>query len=138
MRLATGSSWLSAECADLVNINLNYPIIIFVCASCVIGARREIVNLIGNVHAKIDSVVMDVIKTEPEVDPLAVQPCDDAVKEETDPSPDEGSLLDLNIIKIKEECVDDSYNRTSEIKLEEIILPNNFSVVKCEAKSSVH
>ncbi|KAJ4425659.1 hypothetical protein ANN_27855 [Periplaneta americana] len=77
---------------------------------------------------------MDVIKTETEVDPLAVLPCDDAVKEETDLSPDEGSLLDLNIIKIKEECVDDSYNRTSEIKLEEIILPNNFSVVKCEAK----
>ncbi|XP_069673318.1 uncharacterized protein [Periplaneta americana] len=77
---------------------------------------------------------MDFMKTESEVDPLTVQPCDDAGKEEADPSPDEENLLDLNVTKIKEEYVDDSYNHTSKIKFEEIILPNNFPVVKCEAE----
>ncbi|KAJ4425500.1 hypothetical protein ANN_27694 [Periplaneta americana] len=78
--------------------------------------------------------VMDAIKTEPEVDPLAVQPCDDTIKEEENPSPDEGNLFDLHVTKIKEENLDDSYNHTSEIKFEEIILPINFPVVKCEAE----
>ncbi|XP_069673282.1 uncharacterized protein [Periplaneta americana] len=31
---------------------------------------------------------MDAIKTEPEIDPLAVQPYDDAIREEENPSPD--------------------------------------------------
>ncbi|XP_069669983.1 uncharacterized protein [Periplaneta americana] len=78
------------------------------------------------------SVVMDVIKTEPEVDPLSVQSCDVAVKEEASPSPDEGTLLDLT--RIKEEFVDESYNLTSEIKYEEILFPNNFPVMKCETE----
>ncbi|XP_069669538.1 zinc finger protein 664-like isoform X1 [Periplaneta americana] len=80
---------------------------------------------------------MDAIKTEPEVDPLTVQSCDDAVKEETNSSPDEGNLLDLHVTKIKEECVDDSYNHTSEIKFEEIILSNNFPIVKSEAEEEL-
>ncbi|KAJ4425689.1 hypothetical protein ANN_27885 [Periplaneta americana] len=76
-------------------------------------------------------LVMDAIKAEPEVDPLAVQPCDDAIKEEESPSTDEGNLLDLHVTRIKEECVE----KSCEIKFEEITLPNNFPVVKCEAKS---
>ncbi|KAJ4425935.1 hypothetical protein ANN_27561 [Periplaneta americana] len=44
-------------------------------------------------------------------------------------------LLDLNVTGMKEECVDDSYDHTSEIKFEEILLPNNFPVVKCEVES---
>ncbi|XP_069672966.1 zinc finger and BTB domain-containing protein 14-like [Periplaneta americana] len=77
---------------------------------------------------------MDAIKMEPEVDPLAVQPCDDAIKQEENPSSDEGNSLDLHVTKIKEEYVDDSYDHTSEIKSEEIVLSNNFPVVKCEAE----
>ncbi|XP_069673403.1 zinc finger protein 664-like isoform X2 [Periplaneta americana] len=76
---------------------------------------------------------MDAIKTEPDVDPLAVQPCDDAIKEEENTSPDEGNLLDLHVTKIKKEYLDDTYNRT-EIKFEEIILPINFPMVKREAE----
>ncbi|XP_069670158.1 zinc finger protein 239-like isoform X4 [Periplaneta americana] len=75
---------------------------------------------------------MAAIKMEPEVDPLAVQPCDDAIKEEENPSPDEWKLLDLHVTRIKEECVDDSYDHNREIKFEEIILPNNFPVVEYE------
>ncbi|KAJ4425671.1 hypothetical protein ANN_27867 [Periplaneta americana] len=82
-------------------------------------------------------VLMDVIKMESEVDPLAVQPCDDAIKEEANPSPDEENLLDLHVARIKEECVDDSYDHNPEIKFEEIILPNNFPVVKCEPEEEL-
>ncbi|XP_069669516.1 uncharacterized protein [Periplaneta americana] len=79
---------------------------------------------------------MDVIKSEPKFDPLAVQPCDDTVKEEENPSPDEGNLLDLHVTRIKEECVDDSYeDHNPEIKFDEIMLPNNFPIVKCEAEN---
>ncbi|KAJ4425404.1 hypothetical protein ANN_28019 [Periplaneta americana] len=85
-----------------------------------------------------DRVVMDVIKSEPKFDPLAVQPCDDTIKEEENPSPDEGNLLDLHVTRIKEECVDDSYeDHNSEIKFDEIILPNNFPIVKCEAEEDL-
>ncbi|KAJ4425663.1 hypothetical protein ANN_27859 [Periplaneta americana] len=38
----------------------------------------------------------------------------------------EGNLLNLQVTRIKEECVDESYDHTSEIKYEEIILPDNF------------
>ncbi|XP_069673426.1 52 kDa repressor of the inhibitor of the protein kinase-like isoform X2 [Periplaneta americana] len=79
-------------------------------------------------------IAVDDIKTEPMVDPLAIQPCDDAVKEEN-PSGDEGNLLDLHVTRIKEECIDESNDHTSEMKFEEIILPNNFPVVKCEAET---
>ncbi|XP_069671539.1 zinc finger protein 675-like isoform X2 [Periplaneta americana] len=81
-------------------------------------------------------VVMDVIKTEPGVDPLTVQSSDDPVKEEAN-AVKEGNLLDVHVTRIKEECVEDSYNHTSEIKFEEIILPNNFPVVKCEAQKDL-
>ncbi|XP_069670045.1 zinc finger protein 235-like [Periplaneta americana] len=80
---------------------------------------------------------MAAIKTEPEVDPLAVQPRDDAIKEEENPSSDEGDLLDLHVTRIKEECVDDSYDHNPEIKFEEIILSNNFPMVKCEAEEEL-
>ncbi|XP_069670269.1 uncharacterized protein PF3D7_1120000-like isoform X5 [Periplaneta americana] len=76
---------------------------------------------------------MDVIKTEPEVDPFTVQSCDDAVTEEGNPSPDEENLLDLHVTRIKEECADESCeDHNPEIKFQEIKFPNNFAMVKCE------
>ncbi|KAJ4425946.1 hypothetical protein ANN_27572 [Periplaneta americana] len=73
---------------------------------------------------------MDVIKMEPDIHSLPMQ----SSAEEKKPLLEEGNLLDLSETRIKEECVDDSYNHTSEIKLEEIILPNNFPVMKCEVE----
>ncbi|KAJ4425555.1 hypothetical protein ANN_27750 [Periplaneta americana] len=100
-----------------------------------------------------DYVVMDVNKMEPGSDPLAIH-TSNAEIEEKEPLSEEGNLLDLDVTKIKtesidhrydevnlldlhvtsikEECVDDSYEHNSEIRFEEIILPNN--VVKCEAE----
>ncbi|KAJ4425828.1 hypothetical protein ANN_27454 [Periplaneta americana] len=48
----------------------------------------------------------------------------------------EGNSLDLYVTGIKEECVDDNHDVTSEIKFEEIILPNNLPMVKCEAEEN--
>ncbi|XP_069672797.1 zinc finger protein 239-like [Periplaneta americana] len=78
---------------------------------------------------------MDEIKTEPEADPLAVQTGDSTDLEEKKPLSEGGNLLDLNMTRIKQEYVDDdNYDLTAEIKFEEIILPNNFAMVKCEAE----
>ncbi|XP_069672870.1 zinc finger protein OZF-like isoform X4 [Periplaneta americana] len=50
---------------------------------------------------------------------------------------EERKLLELHETRMKEECVDHSYDLTSNIKSEEITLPNNFPVVKCEAEEEL-
>ncbi|XP_069673158.1 oocyte zinc finger protein XlCOF6.1-like isoform X2 [Periplaneta americana] len=77
---------------------------------------------------------MDVIKIEPDINPLLIQSSD---KEEKKPLSKEGNLLDLHVTRIKEECVDESYDHNPGIKFEEIILPNSFLVVKCEDEEDV-
>ncbi|XP_069672840.1 uncharacterized protein [Periplaneta americana] len=77
-------------------------------------------------------VVMDAIKTEPEVDPLGVQLCDDTIKEEENPLPDEANLPHLKVTVTKTKCVDHSCDLNSEIKVEDTPLPGSFPVVKCE------
>ncbi|XP_069670063.1 uncharacterized protein [Periplaneta americana] len=73
---------------------------------------------------------MDVIKMEPDINPLPLESND---TEEKKSLSEEGNLLDLPVTRIKEDCVDDSYIHT-EIKFEENILPITFPVVKCEAE----
>ncbi|KAJ4425934.1 hypothetical protein ANN_27560 [Periplaneta americana] len=76
-------------------------------------------------------IEMDVIKIEPDINPLPMQSSD---TEEMKPLSEEGKSLDLHATRIKEERVAESYDHTSEIKFEEILLPNNFPVVKCEVE----
>ncbi|XP_069704635.1 zinc finger protein 239-like isoform X2 [Periplaneta americana] len=57
---------------------------------------------------------MDVIKTEPEVDPLIVQSPRDAEIEEAVFSSAEGKLWDQCVTGVKTECIDHSYDLTSE------------------------
>ncbi|XP_069669966.1 zinc finger protein 235-like isoform X1 [Periplaneta americana] len=68
---------------------------------------------------------MDVIKMEPDINPLAIQSNE---TEEKKYLSQEGNLLDLPVTRIKEEYVDDSYDHNPEIKFEEIIL------LKCEVE----
>ncbi|XP_069671987.1 zinc finger protein 239-like isoform X4 [Periplaneta americana] len=77
---------------------------------------------------------MYAIKTEPEVDPLAVQPCDDALKEDTFSSPAGSNFLDRHVTGIKMECVDDMHDLKSEMIFEETSVPNDFPIVKNEAE----
>ncbi|XP_069683090.1 zinc finger protein OZF-like isoform X2 [Periplaneta americana] len=74
---------------------------------------------------------MDAIKTEPEGDPLAVETSDNLEKK---PLPEEVNLLTLHPAQIKEECVDHTYELTSEIPLDKDRVPINFAFVKCEAE----
>ncbi|XP_069672617.1 uncharacterized protein [Periplaneta americana] len=75
---------------------------------------------------------MDAIKTEPEVDPLAVQPCDDTIKEEENPLPDEANLPHLEGTVTKTKYVDHSCDLKSEIKVEDTPVPVSFPVAKSE------
>ncbi|XP_069669364.1 uncharacterized protein [Periplaneta americana] len=75
---------------------------------------------------------MDVTNMEPEVDPLAVQMSDNTNVEEKKPLSEEGNLFSEHMIRIKEECVDQSYDITSDMKVEETQMPVNFHFVKCE------
>ncbi|XP_069673289.1 uncharacterized protein [Periplaneta americana] len=77
-------------------------------------------------------VTMDVIKEEPEIDPLAIQSND-----EKKPLSEEGNLLALHLAGIKTECVDHSYDPTSETKVEQTALPNNFVTTKCKAEEEL-
>ncbi|XP_069671101.1 oocyte zinc finger protein XlCOF20-like isoform X3 [Periplaneta americana] len=75
---------------------------------------------------------MDVIKTEHEFDPLAIETSDNTDMEEKKPESEELNLLNLSTTATKTECNDNSSAVSSEIKFEEILVPNNFPVVKCE------
>ncbi|XP_069673577.1 uncharacterized protein [Periplaneta americana] len=79
-------------------------------------------------------VIMDVIKKEPGVDPLAIQSSDNADIDEKKPLSEEGNSLDLNMAAIKEDCIDYNCDLTGDIKLEETAVPVVFDAVKCEAK----
>ncbi|XP_069670685.1 uncharacterized protein [Periplaneta americana] len=72
-------------------------------------------------------VMMDVIKVEPEVDPLAIQ-CDNKAVEDKKPSAEEGNSSHLNITTIKTEYIDCNYDAVPEMKIERT------PVVKCEAE----
>ncbi|KAJ4425813.1 hypothetical protein ANN_27439 [Periplaneta americana] len=83
-------------------------------------------------------VVMDWIKMEPEVDPLGLQPHDNTYKmEENMDSLKERNPSEQLTTNVKTEYVDDSYKFTSEIKVEEGIVPFDSSGMKCEAEFKV-
>ncbi|XP_069670182.1 uncharacterized protein [Periplaneta americana] len=77
---------------------------------------------------------MNVIKKEPEVDPLAIEWCDDTDTVEKKHLSEDGNVLDLHVTEIKTECMDQSYALKSEMTFEESPVPIDFPVVKIEAK----
>ncbi|XP_069670442.1 uncharacterized protein [Periplaneta americana] len=80
---------------------------------------------------------MDVIKMEPEVDPLDLQSQDNTWQiDENDVLSEEGTSLELQANGTKIECMDHSYDLTSQIKVEDTPVPFSFAVVKCEVQDS--
>ncbi|XP_069705679.1 zinc finger protein ZFP2-like [Periplaneta americana] len=81
-------------------------------------------------HQRLHTVAMDVIKTEIQVDPLAVQ-TDVGEKKHF---AEGGNLLGPEETGIKAEYMDHSYDLTSEMKVEATPLPFHLEMVKCEAE----
>ncbi|XP_069671066.1 gastrula zinc finger protein XlCGF17.1-like isoform X8 [Periplaneta americana] len=77
---------------------------------------------------------MDVIKIEPGCDPLAAMTSDNSDVQEKKTLSEEGNLLDLDVTKIKTECVDHRYDIKSEIVFEESAVPIDFPMLKSEAE----
>ncbi|XP_069671027.1 zinc finger protein 664-like isoform X2 [Periplaneta americana] len=77
---------------------------------------------------------MDVIKMEPECDPLAIQASGIADIEDKKPSSEEGNSLHLHVSEIKTECMDDRYEVKSEMPLAETAIAFDLPIVKSEAK----
>ncbi|XP_069670887.1 uncharacterized protein [Periplaneta americana] len=75
---------------------------------------------------------MDVIKLEPEDDPLAIQTSDTTDADEKKPLSEDGKLVDLHLTEVKTECMDRSFDLKSEITFEETPVPIDFIVVKSE------
>ncbi|KAJ4425921.1 hypothetical protein ANN_27547 [Periplaneta americana] len=68
-------------------------------------------------------LVMDAIKTEPKIDPLAEQSCDDSVMEEANSSPDKDTAMESH---------DSSCDFKCDVKIEETKDPITFPMMKCE------
>ncbi|XP_069697076.1 zinc finger protein 239-like isoform X1 [Periplaneta americana] len=80
---------------------------------------------------------MDVIKMESEVDPLAIQTSDNTDLEEEKSLSEDFKLFNPQSTLIKTECKDHSYDVTSEIKLEQTSVSNNFPMVKYEIEGDL-
>ncbi|KAJ4425359.1 hypothetical protein ANN_27974 [Periplaneta americana] len=85
-------------------------------------------------HSRVHTVLMDVIKMEPGSDPIGIQTSGIANIEEKKPLSEEANLLDLDVTKIKTECIDHRYDIKSEIVFEESAVPIDFPMLKSEAE----
>ncbi|XP_069673307.1 uncharacterized protein [Periplaneta americana] len=81
---------------------------------------------------------MDVIKKEPEIDFLAIKRSNNTDMEDQKPFSEEGNVLDLQVIEIKTECVDHSYDVKTEMTFDETSVQIDFSFVKSEAEEGAH
>ncbi|XP_069669463.1 uncharacterized protein [Periplaneta americana] len=77
---------------------------------------------------------MDLIKIEPEVDPLDLQPHDNRDEEEKKPLTEEGNFVYLQVDQIKTEYVDHSYDLTPDVQLEESSAAVTFPATNCKVE----
>ncbi|XP_069704078.1 uncharacterized protein [Periplaneta americana] len=76
---------------------------------------------------------MDVIKTEPDIDPLGPQN-DNRSEEERKPLFLDGNFLEVDVDEIKDEPYDLSYDHISDMKFEEMEDPISSPVLKFEVE----
>ncbi|XP_069671005.1 uncharacterized protein [Periplaneta americana] len=79
---------------------------------------------------------MDVVKMEPEVDPLAIGININSDINEQKILCQVGNVLHLQVTGIKTECMDHSYGLNSEMAFDETPVPINFPVMKSEVEVS--
>ncbi|XP_069673167.1 uncharacterized protein [Periplaneta americana] len=87
-----------------------------------------------NATVTAETVVMDVIKLEREMDPLALERSNNTDVEDQKPLSEEGSVLDLQVTGMKRECIDHSYNVKTEMTFDETPVRIDFPVVKSKVK----
>ncbi|XP_069670140.1 zinc finger protein ZFP2-like [Periplaneta americana] len=95
-------------------------------------AMEDSVSSANSLRAHV--VVMDVIKTEPDINPLAKETSYKIHIEERNSISGEGNIYDLHATEIKSECMDHSYDLKSEVTFEETSVPIDFPIVKSEAE----
>ncbi|XP_069670912.1 uncharacterized protein [Periplaneta americana] len=81
-------------------------------------------------------VMDDLMKMEPDSDPLAIQTSDNADAEEGKLLSEEGNLLDFHFTAIKTECIDHRYDVKSEMTYEEVEVSVDFPIMKSEAEEN--
>ncbi|XP_069684802.1 uncharacterized protein [Periplaneta americana] len=99
-----------------------------------VEVRKSLSSVVHFHLSTLYRAVMDMIKKEPEVDPLAIWSSDNIDTDEKKPLLQEGNFLDRNMIMLKEDCVDCNYDLKSEFVFKETAVPIDFSTVKNEAK----
>ncbi|XP_069669530.1 uncharacterized protein [Periplaneta americana] len=80
---------------------------------------------------------MEVIKKEPELDPLAIESSDKTDEDEKKPLSQKENFLDLHVARIKTECVDHSYDLTLKTKVEKTAVATDFVSAKCKAEEEL-
>ncbi|KAJ4425405.1 hypothetical protein ANN_28020 [Periplaneta americana] len=72
------------------------------------------------------SVMMDLIKVEPKVDPLSIETSDNTDVKEKKSLFEDGNLLDLHVTEMKEECLEYSNDLASKLIFKETLVPNKY------------
>ncbi|XP_069672493.1 uncharacterized protein [Periplaneta americana] len=73
---------------------------------------------------------MDVIKTEPEVDPLVIETSDNTDTDQKKLFSEKRILLDVDMTRIKMESMDNSDDLKLEMAFEQTAMPTDISIVK--------
>ncbi|KAJ4425918.1 hypothetical protein ANN_27544 [Periplaneta americana] len=95
-------------------------------------AMEDSVSSANSLRAHV--VMMDVIKREPDINPLAKETSYKIDIEERNSISEEGNIYDLHATEIKTEYMDQSYDLKSEVTFEETSVPIDFPIVKSEAE----
>ncbi|XP_069672490.1 uncharacterized protein [Periplaneta americana] len=78
---------------------------------------------------------MDVIKTEPEVDPLVIETSDNTDTDQKKLFSEKRILLDVDMTRIKMESMDNSDDLKLEMAFEQTAMPTDISIVKTGVES---
>ncbi|XP_069670033.1 zinc finger protein 665-like isoform X1 [Periplaneta americana] len=106
-----------------------------ICSMCTVFSRNSKLKYLQRRMKCSLRVAMDVIKTEPKVDPLAIQMNDytDVEQEEKKPVSEEGNLSHLEVTDMKTECGNHNYDIITEIKVEDTTpVAFSYPIVKSE------
>ncbi|KAJ4425667.1 hypothetical protein ANN_27863 [Periplaneta americana] len=105
--------------------------------TCALPAAGALVSrMLARKVSKLRDFVMEEIKMEREIDPLAIERSNNTDIEEQKPLSEEGNLLDLQVTGIKRENMDYSNDIKTEMTFDETPVSSSFLFVKTEVEVS--